>query len=218
MALPPTVPTSFVPKQPVATTRRAKRGSGSLFLTISLIVMGLAVVGAGATFAYEQILESVRDKKAAELAAAEASINRETVDEFLRLQARLDATEKLLDEHISLSRFFAVLETLTLQTVSFQSLELSITDTGDTKLTLEGTAQSFNALAAQSAAFAAERRIREAIFSDIRALPTGVVTFSLQAVIHPSLIAWEGTPLAPEQVDTTNTSLPQEQTDTTTTP
>ena len=142
-------------------------------MVVSLTIMVIAIAGAGATFAYQKVLESIRDSKAEELAVAEASISRETVDEFLRLQGRLDATEMLLDEHIALSRFFNVLESLTLQTVSFNSLELNVDDMGEIKFTMDGTARSFNALAAQSAAFAAERRIREAIFSDISALPTG---------------------------------------------
>lgn len=167
-------------------------------MVVALVVTGLAIAGAGATFGYQKLLETIRDKKAEELAAAEASISRETVDEFLRLQGRLNATEDLLDKHIALSRFFTVLETLTLQTVSFNSLDLKISDTGAVEFGMEGSARSFNALAAQSSAFAADRRIREAIFSDIKALPSGVVEFSLSAEIDPALIAWEGVTSIPE--------------------
>ena len=166
-------------------------------MTISLIVMGIAIIGAGATFGYEKLLESTRDKKAQELAAAEASISRATIEEFLRLQNRLTATETLLDEHVALSYFFNRLEELTLSTVAFESLNLTVEEDRTTTFLMDGTARSFNALAAQSAAFAAEKRIKRAIFSDISVGDKGLVTFSLKAELDPALIKWAGAVSAP---------------------
>lgn len=161
-------------------------------MLISMIVMGVAIAGAGATFAYQLVLGSIRDQKADALAAAEASISRATVDEFLRLHNRLNTAEVLLDEHIAVSQYLDVLETLALQTVSFDSMELAIASGRVGVVAMEGSARSFNALAAQSAAFAAEKRIKRAIFSDISAGETGLVTFSLTAELDPSLVTWDG--------------------------
>lgn len=163
-------------------------------MLVSMIVMGIAIVGAGATFAYQLILGSVRDQKAEALAAAEASISRATVDEFLRLHNRLNATEVLLDDHIAASQYLDVLETLALQTVSFDSMELAVASGRVGVVAMDGRARSFNALAAQSAAFAAEKRIKRAIFSDIGAGETGLVSFSLTAELDPALLTWSGVP------------------------
>lgn len=209
MALPPTVPTSFVPKQPVQTTRRAARAGANVFMLIAMIIMVLAIIGAGVTFGYEKVLESMRDKKAQELAAAEASISRAAIDEFLRLHNRLNSTESLLNQHVALSQYLDVLEALTLTTVSFNALDLQVEGDRGATLTMDGTARSFNALAAQSAAFAAEKRIKRAIFSDIKVGAAGGITFSLTAELDPSLVIWTGTPMAAPLTETATTTAPQ---------
>ena len=53
---------------------------------------------------------------------------------------------------------------------------------------MDGIARSFNALAAQSASIATEKRIKRAIFSDISVNDNGTVGFSLTATLDPRLI------------------------------
>lgn len=192
VAIPPTVPTSFVPKQPVQTTRRAARGGGNLFLLASMILMVIAIIGAGATFGYQYALNSIRDKKAEELAAAEASISRATIDEFLRLHNRLNVSQEILNEHLAISQFLDVLEGLTVNPVVFNTLTLTMNEKGVAEVKMAGTAKTFNALAAESAAFAAEKRIKRAIFSGISVGEKGGITFSLSAELDPALITWDG--------------------------
>lgn len=188
MALPPTIPTSFVPKQPVAPAgRRQKRGTNILML----VGMGLALISivlALGVFGFELYLKSARATKAAELARAQESVNIDTVEEFIRLKNRLSAVETLLDEHVELSEFFEVLEVRTLQAVRFSSLSISVNDDRSAEIEMEGVARTFNALAAQSTQFAAEKRIKRAIFSDIAVNQNGTVAFSLTATLDPRLI------------------------------
>ncbi|HEX2792473.1 MAG TPA: hypothetical protein VHO23_02040 [Candidatus Paceibacterota bacterium] len=191
MAIPPTIPTSFVPKQPVQTTRRARTGT-NVFMLVSFIVAGLALAGTVATFAYEKYLEQAHDGKAAELAAAEASISRDTVEEFLRLRDRFNATDTLLDQHVALSQFFDLLEAVTLTNVQFGTMSLIVDEGRVATLSMSGSAASFNALAAESTAFANEKRIRRAIFSGISTNETGRVSFTLDAELDPRLVIWDG--------------------------
>lgn len=193
MAIPPTIPTSFVPKQPVQTTQRARTGM-NVFMLVSFVLAGLALLGTAGVFGYEKYLESAKERKAEELRAAEASISRDTVEEFIRLRDRFASSERLLDEHVTLSQFFDLLESVTLQSVSFTSLDVEVNDDRSATIGMTGVADSFNALAAESAAFAGEKRIRRAIFSDIGASATGGgVSFSLQAELDPRLVVWDTT-------------------------
>lgn len=188
MALPPTIPTSFVPKQPVGLiTRRPKSGT-NVFLLLSLFVAGAAVVVALATFGYQTYLESSRDTKAAQLKQAEDAIDTDTVEGFIRLRNRLQSSRTILDEHVTLSQLFDVLETRTLKNVRFDSLTISIGDDRGAELQLDGVARSINALAAQSNEFAAEKRIKRAIFSGITPKEDGTISFKLSAEIDPKLV------------------------------
>lgn len=187
MALPPSIPTSFVPKQPVTTTRR-QRVSSSVPALIGYFIAGVALVAAGLVFGYQFYLGTVRDAKAEKLRVAEAGINAATVEDFIRLRNRFRAAETLLDTHVRGTQFFDVLEQLTLQNIRFQSLELHIAADRSADITMHGIAKSFNALAAESAAFAGEKRIKRAIFSDIAVDKAGTVTFTLNADLEPSLL------------------------------
>ncbi|MBU2103669.1 hypothetical protein KKD81_02545 [Patescibacteria group bacterium] len=198
MAIPPTIPTSFVPKQPVSTGMRRPNSGVNIFLIIAGVVVGIVVFGAAATFGYKLYLENVRDAKAAELQSAKDAINEDTIEGFIRLRNRLESASMLLNQHVYTSQFFDVLEERTLQSVRFSSLTLSTLEDRSAEIQMEGVARSFNALAAQSESFANEKRIKRAIFSSITVNTTGSVSFDLTAELDPKLIlASEATPVQP---------------------
>lgn len=186
MALPPTLPTSFVPKQPVASQAKHSRPAG-IFYYIAIFAMGVAVVGSAGTFGYSTYLTTVEQSRKLKLEAAEKGIDPVAVEDFIRLRNRIQAASGVLDRHIVTSQFFDLLETLTLQNVRFQSLLLTIADDRVAIIEMRGLARSFNALAAQSAEFANEKRIKRAIFSGITADKSGFVQFALQAELVPKL-------------------------------
>lgn len=188
MALPPTIPTSFVPKQPVATSSRKQQSGTNIFFIVGGVIAIISVVLAAGVFGYEMYLKNARDQKSVNLAQAQKEVNLDTVEGFIRLKSRLNTVEKLLDQHVMLSEFFDTLEARTLQTVRFSGLSLAVEDDRSAEIKMEGVARSFNALAAQSSMIAAEKRIKRAIFSDISVNENGTVAFSLTATIDPRLI------------------------------
>ncbi len=218
MALPPTIPTSFVPKQRVEPSRRTGTGT-NLFLLASAVVVVISVVTAGGIFGYEKFLESVRDSKSAKLTEAEASINRDTVEDFIRLRDRFASTRTLLDQHVALSQFFVVLEEATVQNVQFDSLRVSVGDDRVAKIDMAGSARSFNALAVESAVFAGEKHIRRAIFSGISTKEDGSVSFTLSAELDPRLVVTNGENIvAPSSVQTSPVPAPSAPISTSTAP
>lgn len=189
MALSPGIPTSFVPKQPMGPhSGRPVRSGTNVFLIVSLIFFGITAIIGAITFGYLKFVERTLAVREAELAQAQAQINEETVEDFVRLRDRLASGMELLDGQIMLSQFLNTLERLTLDNVRFNTMNLTVT--GDRSATIEvaGTATSFNALAAQSSAFAGERDIKRAIFSDIAVGEDRLVSFTLTADIDPGLI------------------------------
>lgn len=166
---------------------RQKSGT-NIFSVIALVLLGMSIIGALATFGYEFYLKSARDTKAAELATAQQSVDIDAVEDFVRLRDRLESVETILDKHVTLSEFFDTLEARTLQNVRLSTLSISVADDRTAEIETEGVARSFNALAAQSAALAGERRIKRAIFSNISVNTNGTVSFTLTASLDPRLI------------------------------
>jgi len=171
---------------------RHSEGGVNMLLVVALVILGIVVLMAVGVFAYSKFLHNEADQKAAALAAAQAQVSQDTVEGFLRLKNRLTSAQTLLDSHIALSQFFTVLENLTLESVRFNSLTVNIAPDHSAEIKMTGTAKDFNALAAQSAAFAIDKRIKQAIFSGINATKDGV-SFEVAAKLDPRMVVLSST-------------------------
>ena len=189
MALSPSIPTSFVPKQPVQPSVREPKAGWNILWIVALLMLALSVISAGGVFAYGKYLEGVRDTKIQALDSAKREINASTVEEFIRLRDRFISARGILDNHIVFSGFFDILEERTLQNVRFSSLTFTFDEDGIPEIEMSGEARSFNALAAQSRMLNEERRFKRAIFSDITVNANNTVSFSLSAKLDPSVLA-----------------------------
>jgi Tfp pilus assembly protein PilN len=188
---------------------------------VSIFALVVAVVGAGGTFGYKAYLDTVTTARQLRLEAAEKSIDPAAVEDYIRLRNRIKVANVILNRHIVTSQFFTTLESLTLQNVRFQTLQLDIEDDRTAAIEMQGSARSFNALAAQSAAFANEKQIKRAIFSGITADKNGVVKFSLSAELGPKLVLTTPEAVAaeiPPPVNIATTSAPFPEPVATTTP
>jgi hypothetical protein len=216
MALPPTIPTSFVPHATTGETSRLRSGSidalSLLAYALFVIVFALAL----GVFFYGRLLAAEKTAKDAALVKAEQGIELSTVEGFVQLRNRLNFGETLLKKHASFSNFFSTLETLLPSSVRFNTLHLSFDPLGVAKLEGSGTAKSFNALAAASGAFAADGRIKDAIFSKISINKDNTVAFSLSASLDPKILSFA--PVALPSLDATQETLPADTSAATTAP
>jgi hypothetical protein len=187
VALPPTLPTSFVPKQSLPSSGRRNRPANGVLYYVGVFVLAASIVGAGLTFGYKTYLDTVTTARKLRLEAAEKNINPVAVEDYIRLRNRIKVANLILNRHVTSSQFFTTLESLTLQNVRFQTLQLAVEEDRRASIEMRGTARSFNALAAQSAAFASEKQIRRAIFSGITVDKSGLVRFALNAELSPKL-------------------------------
>ncbi|HVB20044.1 MAG TPA: hypothetical protein VNF51_02035 [Candidatus Paceibacterota bacterium] len=190
MDLPPTIPTSFVPQTASVSARRFRSDFSGAFALFAYGVLGLVFLLALGVFAYDQILANQQGSKDAALSKAEAAIDPTTATDFVRLRDRLNSATTLLTNHVAFSGFFTLLETILPTTVRFTTLHLSFDSAGNASFDGSGIARSFNALAATSAAFAADGRIKDAIFSNIVINKDNSVSFSISASLDPKLIAF----------------------------
>ncbi len=214
MALPPTIPTSFVPHEASASARRFRADYGGAFSFFAYAVLAVVLALAIGVFLYGRILAATQSAKDTQLAQAEAGVDPTTVENFIRLHNRLASGETLLANHIAFSGFFTLLQNIMPTTVRFTSLHLWIDTTGTAQIEGAGVAKSFNALAAASAGFAADGGIKNAIFSNIVvSSKNNAVSFALAATLDPKLIAFSPSTSAPAaasspQGSSASTTLP----------
>ncbi len=188
--MPPTIPTSFIPQSASASARHFRSDFTGAFGFFAYAVLGVVFLLAILVFFYGGVLSASKTSKDMALANAQASIDPATVENFVKLRNRLTSGESLLEKHVAFSPFFALLERLLPESVRFTLLNLSVSNTGTTKVEAAGIAKSFNALAVASNAFAADGRIKDAIFSNISVTKNGFVSFALSATLDPKLISF----------------------------
>jgi hypothetical protein len=189
MALPPTIPTSFVP-HPTSEQRKFRTDFTGAFGMLSYMVLGIVFILAIGVFFYGRILSADKASKDKDLLAAEAKIDSKTVESFVRLRDRLTSSDNLFKKHMAISGFFSTLEKILPTTVRFTAAHISVDSGGVSKIDGSGAAKNFNALAAASVAFAADGRIKDAIFSDINVNKDNSVSFSLAATLDPKIIVF----------------------------
>ncbi len=168
-------------------------------MAIAMFLLAVALVGAAGVYAYGAYLKTVKESKAARLSDAERGIASDAVEEFVRSRDRFLLSEALLESHVATSGFFDLLERITLASVRYSNLSLTRLADGSAEIELSGAARSFNALAAQSAAFSSEKLVKRAVFSDIALAENGNVSFSLSAEADPRLFTFtvDGAATAP---------------------
>lgn len=190
MALPPTIPTSFVPHSAV-TQRQFRSDYSGAFGFLAYSVLGFVFLLAIGVFIYGRILATEKIVKDKAILAAQSQIDPLVVEGFVRLRDRLTSGQTLLESHVAFSGLFSTLEKIQPTTVRFTSLHISFESTNVPRMEGTGVAKSFNALAAASEAFATDGRIRNAIFSKITVSDEdNSVSFVLSATIDPRLIAF----------------------------
>ncbi len=192
MALPPTIPTSFVPYSASAQTRQFRTDYSGAFKFLVFGVLGLAVVLALGVFVYGRILSATKASTDAKLVEAREKISATDIENFVRLRNRLVSSQILLNKHSAVSGFFSALEKLVPATARFSTLHIAIDNvTGTTKLNASGVAKNFNVLAAVSGAFSDDGRIKDAIFSNIVVnQKNNSVSFALSATLDPKLVTF----------------------------
>ncbi|MDB5266954.1 MAG: protein of unknown function with transrane region [Parcubacteria group bacterium] len=190
----PKFQSSFIPKGPMAAAASFSPGprkqSKSLLGFLGKVIFILAVIGAVGVFAYSKYLESSIDRKGADLEAARATLEPETIKELTRLNARMTSTKELLAKHTVMSPLLDYLETSTVRNVRFTSFQFAGSDKG-LSLTMKGQARGYAAVALQAETFNQSKYFKIPIFSDLALDEKGNVVFSFKGGLDPTVVSYK---------------------------
>lgn len=186
----PQAPASFIPKKPLTTENRERGGLGGLLFLLAVLIFLASLVAGGATFLYGQYLKTAIASKDESLTRAEAAYDAGVIQDLTRLDARIDEVKSLFSKHVAPTAFFAFLSGATLESVQFTSFTYELASDGSANIALEGRGKNFSAVALQSDQFGASRTLKNVIFSDIKVEAGGVVSFSVQATVDPTLLLY----------------------------
>lgn len=196
---------SFIPKSTLERPTESTTSSIGLLFVVSLMLLLISAIVFGGTMLYKSVLSNEINAACnasgdgTQRCGLKATVERErknidqlTILALQRLDKKLGAVGKLVEQHKDLLRVFKLLEQNTLPTVAYTSFAYS-----PKNITLDGQAVGFEDIAVQSQVFTEAKRnnqLEEFMFSDLDQDQKGRVKFKLTLVINPSLIL-AGTPL-----------------------
>jgi len=187
--------TSFIPKKPVI--QDTSEGSGiSLFLLLAIIIFIVTTALAGGVWLWQKSLVAQTEKEKAELVAAKASYEEDTINSLIRLNDRIEESKVLLSNHIAISPVFLMLEKNILRNIRLKNMKFSYAGSDKIKLDLSGTASNYDALSKQSDAFGSEtlrKFISQPVVSDFNPTVDGSISFNFTALVDPGLVSYEKT-------------------------
>jgi hypothetical protein len=182
-------PGTFIPHDTAVAAAPRARGGGlnDLLLLCGIVLLVASGALAVGVFLYQQFLQTQSTSKVAQLQRAEAAFEPSLVSQITRLDDRMHAASSLLGNHLAPTAFFQALDQSTLQTVSFQTLDLEAPDPEHITLKMQGVAQSVNSIALQADLFSKSNIITSPIFSNIARQSDGV-HFDLSAIVNPTAL------------------------------
>jgi len=198
--------TSFIPKRPSSQTVGGpsmsvphRRYTGSIFLTLAVLLFICSLVALGGTYIWNNYLISVAEEYKKELIAREAQYQIDAISKIKADSIRIDLAKRLLSTHLSASQIFSIISQLTVVNVQFLSMNVSPAQTpgGLIRVVLAGYGLNFSTVASQSDTLSQLDRIgldkivKNPIISDPTLNQNGTVSFSLTLSIDPNSILYD---------------------------
>ena len=180
--------TSFIPKKSEIPDVN-KKESLDLLLLIAMVVFLVSLFSAVGVFLYKNFLTNTIEQNSINLEREKGNFDIASIEEFVRLDRRLNLSEDLLNNHVDLTSLFKLLEVNTLKNVQFQDFDF---DSNEDSLDIaaKGIAKDYSTVALQSDIFGENQYIHNPIFSDLNVNEDGNIVFKLTASIDKDLILY----------------------------
>lgn len=189
----PVPQSSFIPRQGgnmVAEPPRKRGGSFNLLSFFSMICFFGSILLALGVYFLEHNHEQKLAAKKTELSAKRSEFKQDTMDSIRALDTRIRTAEYLLDNHISPSALFAVLERTTQEHIQYTAFDFSRRSSGNVSVSMVGIAPHFNTVARQKQRLEDEGFFNRVIFSNLDKPSVDHVTFKIDIDISKDKIAY----------------------------
>jgi hypothetical protein len=186
----PRFQTSFIPKKPIVSAPGGGPKSINFFALLATVIFVGSLLLTGGVFFYKSYLEKGLKEDQAKLEAARKDDDPNLIKKVIRLDSRIETSEKLIASHIAVSPFFNYLSTITLRSVRFKDFDFSYLNKDNITVSLAGEAQGYEAVALQSDLLVEQEELSNVIIGDLALRDNGRVEFSVNATVKPALLSY----------------------------
>jgi len=199
--------TSFIPKKPLGgpspmiprnNIGPRKSISHSLLFNIAILLFIVSIGGAGGTYAWKSVLLSNQEDLKIELDNREKQFNRNLIQELKTVNVKIDTAKQLLNNHTAVSNVFDIIAKLTIRSVRFTSLDMTVRDakSNDVKIALNGYGTNLSAVAFQSKVlgqleqYGLRQIVKNPVISNPALDTEGSVSFGFSATLDPATLSY----------------------------
>ncbi|MBP6855125.1 MAG: hypothetical protein KBC29_02700 [Candidatus Pacebacteria bacterium] len=220
--------TSFIPKKSLAEERVTTRRPASLLVFFATLVFFASLASAAGVYFYRASLVKQVEAMSSQLDKARARFEPSLITDLEDLDRRLSASESVISNHTVISPIFETLETLTLKTIRYTSMDYEIDkeNGGAVNIKLRGQSSSgYTPIALQSDMFLQNKYIIDPIFSNLLVDASGKVNFDLEFTVDPTYLSYtefvnrsavsDASDIVPVSTQTTDTSVIEDTTNST---
>lgn len=188
--------TSFIPKQGVSVTAdfRPKKSMG-FFAFFATLIFFVSIILAGGIFGWKTYLQSQKTTMMKDLDKNIKAFEPQTIEQYVRLDNRINAAKEILSKHIAVSYLFDFLQEKTLQSVQFNDFKYDLGLDGFATVIMNGQAKSYNSVAYQSEVFGSKVSGEQTsfigpIFSNLDLDQFGNVLFNFNTKVQPGFLSY----------------------------
>ncbi|HEC94190.1 MAG TPA: hypothetical protein ENI56_02340 [Candidatus Kaiserbacteria bacterium] len=185
------IPTSFVPLPPQSAPKRKWRlDFAGAFGFVAFGIFVLVSFVALSIFLYQMYLQHTLALVHKDVQTTQQSFNATPIQKITTLNNQLIVAQRLLNTHITLSRFLDTLSADTPKNVHFTSLSVVVNSKdGTAAMKANGIARNFNTLVVESRTLEGNKDLSQVVFSDISVVnTTGNINFTVSGVISKKLV------------------------------
>ena len=190
--------TSFIPKKPVVGTPYKRREPLGILAFISFVIILFTIGAIAGLYFYKDYLNKQLVSKKNSFDIARENLEEKTLVELQTFDRRLNSSQKIISNHIVISPFFYLLNSLTLPNVQFTNFSGSMSDTGKGfAVSMGGFAKDYKTVAVQSEIFNGDlaKELKDVLFTNLsfsdEKNTKGFVSFNLSFFVNPSFISYE---------------------------
>lgn len=192
------IKTSFIPRKALDTSMnfqtngvRPRRVGRTIFALVGTMTLVISIAAYGLTFVWQAKLTKDIEKQVASMQAVRENFDERFVQDASRLNTRIEQARKILQNHVSPSSLYGLLEEYTLQTVAFSNFAFHDNQDGTLGITGQGEALRYESIVLQSDAFGKSGYLRNVIFTNLSPDQNNQnVSFSFEATLDPRLILY----------------------------
>jgi len=192
--------TSFIPKKPIMEERAVTPTSVGPFTVISIFIFFTILLATGGLYFYKGIVAQSITKMESDLNLAKNRFEPSKITELQVLDKRLNASDEILKNHISISPIFKVLQETTIKTIRYTKFNYTFDEkTSNAKVLVRMSGQSvgygansgYKGIALQADILSKNKNIIDPVFSNLSLNEKGNVLFDLEFSVDPSFVDYK---------------------------